>query len=75
MDFTYQKIEKTSIFNWKKCFLDRQTIKNLNDKENKIKFHHGLEMTLRNTWGLCGGSRLQKYFLDKKLITETICPH
>jgi hypothetical protein len=42
-------------------------IKGLKNKEETIKYHHGFGMTLRNTWGLWGGSRLQKYFLDKKV--------
>lgn len=42
-------------------------IKNLKNKEETTKYHHGFGMTLRNTWGLWGGSRLQKYFLDKKI--------
>jgi hypothetical protein len=42
-------------------------IKALKNKSETIKYHHGLGMTLRNSWGLWGGSRLQKYFLYKKL--------
>ena len=30
--------------------------------------HHGLGMWLRNNWGLWGGSRLQRYFLDRNII-------
>ena len=29
--------------------------------------HHGLGTWIRNNWGLWGGSRLQRYFLDKKV--------
>ena len=29
--------------------------------------HHSLGMWIRNNWGLWGGSRLQRYFLDKKV--------
>ena len=29
--------------------------------------HHGLGMWIRNNWGLWGGSRLQRYFLDKNV--------
>jgi hypothetical protein len=46
---------------------DKTEIKNLKNKQETIKYHHGLGMTLRNSWGLWGGSRLQKYFLDKKV--------
>ena len=42
-------------------------IKNLKNKAETIKYHHGLGMSLRNSWGLWGGSRLQKYFLDRKV--------
>ncbi|KAA9339704.1 hypothetical protein F0P96_03555 [Hymenobacter busanensis] len=42
-------------------------IKSLESKEETIKYHHDLGMTLRNAWGLWGGSRLSKYFLDKKV--------
>jgi hypothetical protein len=45
----------------------RTEIKALKSKKETIKYHHGLGMTLRNTWGLWGGSRLQKYFLDRKV--------
>ena len=46
---------------------DRTNIKNLKNKQETIQYHHGLGMSLRNSWGLWGGSRLQKYFLDKKV--------
>ena len=42
-------------------------IKTLKNKTETIKYHHSLGMTLRNSWGLWGGSRLQKYFLDRKV--------
>lgn len=42
-------------------------IRNLKNKDETIKYHHGLGMTLRNSWGLWGGSRLQKYFLERKV--------
>jgi len=42
-------------------------IKNLKSRKETIKYHHGLGMRLRNSWGLWGGSRLQKYFLDRKV--------
>ena len=46
---------------------DKATIKDLKNKQETIQYHHSLGMTLRNTWGLWGGSRLQKYFLNKKI--------
>jgi hypothetical protein len=46
---------------------DKTIIKKLENKQETIEFHHSLGMTLRNSWGLWGGSRLQKYFLDKKI--------
>ena len=33
----------------------------------RINCHHGLGMWIRNNWGLWGGSRLQRYFLDKNV--------
>lgn len=60
----------------KDCFLqldkilsanDKEAIKGLKNKTETIKYHHGLGMWIRNEWGLWGGSRLQKYFLDKKV--------
>jgi hypothetical protein len=60
----------------KDCFLQldkmlsektKQEIKNLKDRSETISYHLGLGMQLRNSWGLWGGSRLQKYFLDKKV--------
>ncbi len=42
-------------------------IKVLKNKKETTKYHLGLGMTLRNRWGLWGGSRLQKYFLDRKV--------
>jgi hypothetical protein len=46
---------------------DRDEIKSLKNRDETIKYHHGLGMWLRNNWGLWGGSRLQKYFLAKKV--------
>jgi hypothetical protein len=60
----------------KDCFLqldkiltseDREQIKNLKDRNETINFHHSLGMWIRNNWGLWGGSRLQKYLLEKNL--------
>jgi hypothetical protein len=42
-------------------------VKKLENGEATIKYHHGLGTTLRNRWGLWSGSRLQKYFLDRKV--------
>jgi len=46
---------------------DKTEIKNLKSRDETIEYHHGLGMWLRNNWGLWGGSRLQKYFLEKKV--------
>lgn len=43
------------------------TIKNFNNRDETIKLHHGLGTWLRNNWGLWGGSRLQKFFLERGL--------
>ncbi len=34
----------------------------------RINCHHGLGMWIRNNWGLWGGSRLQRYLLDRNVI-------
>ena len=34
----------------------------------RVTCHHSLGMWIRNNWGLWGGSRLQRYFLDRKVI-------
>ncbi len=46
---------------------DKETIKKLTNKNETIQYHHGFGTWLRNNWGLWGGSRLQKYFLDRKV--------
>lgn len=60
----------------KDCFLqldkllseeDRSTIRNLENAEETIQFHHSLGMWIRNNWGLWGGSRLSKYLLSNGL--------
>jgi len=76
------KIEKDSINgiyipkNLDDCFIqldnmlseeDKQSIKQLENKKETIKFHHVLGMWIRNNWGLWGGSRLQKYFMEKNI--------
>jgi hypothetical protein len=44
---------------------DIDTIKALPSREKTIRYHHGFGTWIRNNWGLWGGSRLQKYFLDR----------
>ena len=44
-----------------------KSIKELPNKNETIEYHHGLGLWLRNNWGLWGGSRLQKYFLARKV--------
>lgn len=76
------KLEKDSIngiyipINLKDCFVqldkilsaeDITFIKNLNVKTETIQLHHTLGIWIRNNWGLWGGSRLQKYLLNRKL--------
>jgi hypothetical protein len=39
-------------------------IRNLPNREETIKYHHGLGTWIRNNWGLWGGSRLKKYFTN-----------
>jgi len=34
-------------------------------EEDMIDYHHGLGTSLRNTWGLWGGSRLSRWFNEK----------
>ena len=46
---------------------DKQKIKQLKDRKETIQYHHSLGMWLRNNWGLWGGSRLQKYMLERKI--------
>lgn len=47
--------------------VDKKEIKELLKREDTLKFHMGLGMWMRNNWGLWGGSRLQKYFTDRKI--------
>lgn len=44
---------------------DREEMKALPDRDDMIRYHHGLGTYLRNNWGLWGGSRLQKYFSER----------
>lgn len=47
--------------------VDKNEMKALPKRDNMIKYHMGLGMWMRNNWGLWGGSRLQKYFTDRKI--------
>lgn len=47
--------------------VDKKEMKAKAKREDMIEYHFGLGMWLRNNWGLWGGSRLQKYFADKKV--------
>ncbi len=44
---------------------DKETMKALPNRTDMLKYHFGFGRTLRNSWGLWGGSRLQKYFLER----------
>jgi hypothetical protein len=44
---------------------DRKEMKELSDRFDMIRYHHGLGMYLRNNWGLWKGSRLQNYFSER----------
>ncbi len=46
---------------------DKTEIKHLKDREETIQYHDSHGRWLRNNWGLWGGSRLQKYFFNKKV--------
>lgn len=39
-------------------------IKNMKSEDEMWRFHRGLGMSLRNSWGLWGGSPLKQYFLE-----------
>ena len=45
--------------------VDTDEMRALPRREDMIRYHHGLGMGLRNSWGLWRGSRLQKYFTDR----------
>lgn len=47
--------------------IDRKEMQTLPKRDDMIRYHHGLGTWLRNNWGLWGGSRLQKYFTDKRI--------
>jgi hypothetical protein len=47
--------------------VDKKEMKELKSRMDMIQYHHGMGMWLRNNWGLWAGSRLQKYFTDKKI--------
>lgn len=44
--------------------VDKEEMKALPKRDDMIKYHFGFGMWMRNDWGLWGGSRLQKYFLE-----------
>ena len=61
----------------KDCFLqldnllsagDKEQIKNLKDRSETIRYHFNLGLWIRNNWGLWRDSRLQKYFMDRKIF-------
>ena len=77
-----QKTQQDSIagiyipINLKDCFVqldkllsesDKNEIKTLENRQETIKYHHGLGTWLRNNWGLWGGSKIQEYLLAKGL--------
>lgn len=81
LEFT-KRFEKDSIEgvyiprNIKECFLELDKLLNKNEiikikklkkKSDTLQYHHGLGMWIRNNWGLWGGSRLQKYLMDRHL--------
>jgi hypothetical protein len=45
--------------------IDKKEMQALPARGGMISYHLGLGTWMRNNWGLWGGSRLQKYFLDK----------
>ncbi len=47
--------------------VDKNEIRLLKNRDEMGKYHFGLGMWMRNNWGLWGGSRLQKYFTDRKI--------
>lgn len=48
--------------------IDKKEFKSAKTKNDLLgNYHMGLGMWMRNNWGLWGGSRLQKYFTDRKI--------
>src|SRR5262249_52365988 len=47
--------------------IDKKEMKQLPKREDMIRYHLTLGMWMRNNWGLHGGSRLLKYFYDRRL--------
>lgn len=45
--------------------VDKKEMRALPNRDEMIRYHFGLGMWMRNNWVLWGGSRLQKYFIDK----------
>ncbi len=48
--------------------VDKTEMQSLSNRDDMIRYHHGLGTWIRNNWGLWGGSRLQKYFTDKGIM-------
>lgn len=46
---------------------DKKAIKEFEDRYETIMLHHGFGTWLRNNWGLWSGSRLQQYFIERKI--------
>lgn len=44
---------------------NKSEMKALRQKDEMLRYHMGLGMWMRNNWGLWGGSRLKKYFLER----------
>jgi uncharacterized protein DUF6794 len=45
--------------------VDKSEMRAVKDRKDMILYHLGLGTWMRNNWGLWGGSRLQKYFIDR----------
>lgn len=45
--------------------IDKKEMTGKLNRDDMIRYHHGLGTWIRNNWGLWGGSRLQKYFTDR----------
>lgn len=45
--------------------IDKKEMLALPERNDMISYHLSLGMWIRNNWGLWGGSRLQKYFMDR----------
>lgn len=70
IDGIYIPINMEDCFNSLNLLLskaDIDTIKSLPNREETIMYHHSLGMWIRNNWGLWKGSRLQRYFINRKI--------